>query len=600
MRFGSVCSGIEAASVAWEPLGWTAAWFAEVDRAASEVLAHRFPHVLNHGDMTLLAAKVRAREIEAPDILVGGTPCQGFSAAGLRGGLTDPRGQLTIAFVNLLDAIDEVRAEDGQEPCIVVWENVPGVYNMPDNAFGCFVAAIIGDDEALEPGARPDTGKSSTFWTWDKKLGLHRPKWPVAGYAAGPGRTAAWRTLDAQYFGLAQRRNRVFLVASAREGFDPADVLPEFDGVRRDSPPSREAGESVAGTLDARVDGGGFPGTDGACAGHVQPVCRSAGVTSDPAVPQWWDGRDVAQTLDAVLHKGQTMPEKNRFPAVLQPVAFGGNNQAGPIDVATARNAHAGPHGRLDFESETFVLEPIDPLNFAIMPMNSGKDYVARETDVAQPLMAAGPVGGNQGGDYIVQPIEVLPFDTTQITSASNYSSPRAGDPCHPLAAGAHPPAVCVTEPVTHTLKAEGFDASEDGTGRGQPIVPSYLETLWDSQEKRIHDISREIAPTISARCNGGGTVDGWFLEPVTMAVRRLMPVECEILQGFPPGWTDVPTGPKRKPAADGPRYKQCGNSMATKVMNWIGRRIQRHLSNNQFADLLGHNGGPDFSDLLG
>lgn len=248
LTFGSVCSGIEAASVAWALLGWKAAWLAEVDRAASEVLAYRFPDVPNHGDMLKLAAKVRAREIPAPDILVGGTPCQSFSVAGMRRGLDDPRGQLTIAFIDLANAIDEIRAADGLPPVIIIWENVPGVLTHKDNPFGCFLAGIAGEDDAVEPAGK---------------------KWTNAGCVFGPQRPVAWRVLDAQYFGLAQRRRRVFVVASAREGFDPAAILFEFEGVRRDSAPSREAGQEVAGTLDARTDGGGFPGSDGAAAYHV-------------------------------------------------------------------------------------------------------------------------------------------------------------------------------------------------------------------------------------------------------------------------------------------------------------------------------------------
>lgn len=125
MRFGSVCSGIEAASVAWHPLGWEAAWFAEIEPFPSAVLAHHFPGVPNLGDMTALPGLVRSGIIEAPELLVGGTPCQDFSVAGLRAGLAGERGQLTIAFVELADAIDDARTTQGGESCIVCWENVP-------------------------------------------------------------------------------------------------------------------------------------------------------------------------------------------------------------------------------------------------------------------------------------------------------------------------------------------------------------------------------------------------------------------------------------------------------------------------------------------
>ncbi|WP_261170926.1 DNA cytosine methyltransferase, partial [Serratia fonticola] len=135
------------------------------------------------------------------------TPCQAFSIAGLRNGLKDARGQLTLSYVELADAIDDKRRQLGEEPAISVWENVPGVLNSKDNAFGCLLAALAGEDEPLQPSGG---------------------KWTNAGYVSGPKRTIAWIVKDAQYFGVAQRRRRVFVVASAREGFDPAAVLFEL------------------------------------------------------------------------------------------------------------------------------------------------------------------------------------------------------------------------------------------------------------------------------------------------------------------------------------------------------------------------------------
>jgi site-specific DNA-cytosine methylase len=125
MRYGSVCSGIEAASVAWESLGWQPAWFAEIEAFPSAVLAHHWPDVANLGDMTKIAAAVRAGDVAAPDVLVGGTPCQAFSIAGLRNGLDDERGQLTLSYVELANAIDDKRRERGEDEAIIVWENVP-------------------------------------------------------------------------------------------------------------------------------------------------------------------------------------------------------------------------------------------------------------------------------------------------------------------------------------------------------------------------------------------------------------------------------------------------------------------------------------------
>ena len=203
MRYGSLCSGIEAASVAWEPLGWQPAWFAEIEPFPCAVLSHHWPHVPNYGDMTRLVGKILNGTVEAPDILVGGTPCQAFSVAGLRGSLDDERGNLTLTLIRILDAIDFIRARNGQPPCILVWENVPGVLNTKDNAFGCFLGGLAGESLPLEPAGQ---------------------KWTNAGAVFGPAREIAWRILDAQYFGVAQRRRRVFLIASTGSE-DPAEIL---------------------------------------------------------------------------------------------------------------------------------------------------------------------------------------------------------------------------------------------------------------------------------------------------------------------------------------------------------------------------------------
>jgi len=224
MRFGSVASGIEAASVAWRPLGWEAAWLSEIEAFPSAVLAHHYPDVPNLGDMTTLPEKILSGEVEAPDLLCGGTPCQSFSVAGLRKSLDDARGNLSLMFCEIANAIDTTRRAANKPPAIIFWENVPGVLSTKDNAFGCFLAELAGEVVPLISAGG---------------------KWPNAGFISGPKRTVAWRILDAQYFGVAQRRRRVFVVASARDGFDPASVLFEFDGVRRDSAPSREAWESI-------------------------------------------------------------------------------------------------------------------------------------------------------------------------------------------------------------------------------------------------------------------------------------------------------------------------------------------------------------------
>jgi hypothetical protein len=147
ITFGSVCSGIEAASVAWEPLGWRAAWFAEIEPFPCAVLAHHYPTVPNFGDMSKLPDLIAHGYVSAPDFLCGGTPCQAFSVAGLRKSLDDARGNLSLIFCEIANAIDAAR----DTPAIIFWENVPGVLNTSDNAFGCFLAGLAGEASALEP-----------------------------------------------------------------------------------------------------------------------------------------------------------------------------------------------------------------------------------------------------------------------------------------------------------------------------------------------------------------------------------------------------------------------------------------------------------------
>lgn len=244
--FLSVCSGIEGASLALEPLGATCVGVAEIEKFPASVIAHRYGSNLpgeqlshnappNFGDFTQLidpASEARERLAgKTIDVLIGGTPCQAFSVAGKRLSLEDARGNLTLAFAVLAH---ELARSHGLRN--VVWENVPGALNTKDNAFGCFLCALVGSERAL-PGPK---GRG----------------WPDAGMVDGPRARAAWRVLDAQYFGVPQRRARVFLVVDFGNGADPAEALFEPQSLRRDSAPRREAREGIAATL-ARGSGSG-------------------------------------------------------------------------------------------------------------------------------------------------------------------------------------------------------------------------------------------------------------------------------------------------------------------------------------------------------
>ena len=202
MRYLSVCSGIEAASVAWESLGWTPVAFAEIEKFPSKVLAHHYPGVANLGDMT----RFREWDIErnAVDILVGGTPCQSFSVAGLRKGLDDPRGNLALTFIAMVDHF---------KPEWVIWENVPGVLSSSGGRdFGSFLGAL-----------------------------------------GNIGYGFAYRVLDAQYFGVPQRRRRVFVVAhSSGDSRRAAQVLFEPESLSGNHKTSRAQGQGIA---DASITG---------------------------------------------------------------------------------------------------------------------------------------------------------------------------------------------------------------------------------------------------------------------------------------------------------------------------------------------------------
>ena len=321
MKYLSVCSGIEAASAAWHPLGWEPLAFSEIEPFPRAVLAHHYPAVPVHGDFTQLRNHMW---IEDADVLVGGTPCQAFSVAGLRKSLDDDRGNLSLEFVRLADAIDNLRSDRGRPASIIVWENVPGVLSVKDNAFGCFLAGLAGDVTLYVPP---------------------RGKWTDAGVVAGPQRTVAWRVLDAQYFGLAQRRRRVFVVASARAGFDPAAVLLELQGVRRDTPPSREAGKGTAAGVEFGPSGGRFtdlnPTLDArAKDGPIRNQLAGAVMQSWPA--------DIAPTLNAHFGEKQGLEDQHirGGAGLFVPTTFDAP-QCGSDGQMRRRNRDADPYNRV-------------------------------------------------------------------------------------------------------------------------------------------------------------------------------------------------------------------------------------------------------------
>lgn len=475
MRYLSLFSGMEAAHLAWAPLGWECAAVAEVDPAACALLRHRLPRVPNLGDVSAITDEQIAA-LGRLDVVIGGSPCQDLSVAGKRAGLAGARSGL---FHEQLRIFNAARTLCGAR--WLVWENVPGAFSSNKGRdFAVMVGALAGC-----------------------RIDVPADGWGNEGVALGDNGLVEWSVLDAQWFGVAQRRRRVFAVLDTGDWASRPPVLLERESLRGDSAPRREQGEGVAGTLSARTSGGGGLGTDFECQGGLIP--------------------SVSPTLRA-----------------------GGNRTGGDR-----------PPG----------------------------------TDV---------------------------------------------DTCESL-----------IPTVTHTLRADGFDASEDGTGRGTPLVPVVFNwqgggtqttlgydpnshtagTLHVGQVPAIAftckdshaNAGEQVAVAVSMRGReGGGTAElgtdvGNSLRAsqgggdkahvlADMRVRRLTPRECERLQGAPDDWTLVPKlgKPRRQRKnepdahyaaylerhsggvdlgpmmADSPRYKMLGNSFAVPVIRWIGEQIHQ------------------------
>jgi DNA (cytosine-5)-methyltransferase 1 len=482
MRFGSVCSGIEAASVAWHPLGWEAAWLSEIEPFPSAVLAHHYPDVPNLGDMTALPERILSGEVEAPDVFCGGTPCQAFSVAGLRNSLDDARGNLSLTFVGIANAIDHVRSVRSDDPAIIFWENVPGVLSTKDNAFGCFLGALAGEDD---PVTCPDG------------------KWPTAGVVVGQKRTVAWRVLDAQYFGVAQRRRRVFVVASARDDFDPAAVLFEFNGVRRDTAPSREARQETSTGPASGLD-----------VSHTGTLTAGFGKLGAPEIDAYTAIPVISPCLETQAG-GFRQPCTQAY--VAQPVVVHGTQDPCVSDIAFAQGRNNG--------GENVLMQPIT--------FGMDGDFMG---DVA------GTITNREGNisDTAHAVMQPIPIDTmNHVGRGDNHSS---GD----FKPGA--PSYTLTKKHSHAV--------------AQPI---------DFRNLRYHE--GDVSGTMQSKSTGGYSLNYETGVQQNMAVRRLTPVECERLQGFPDGYTNIPW--RKKPESpDGPRYKALGNSWAVPVVAWIGKRI--------------------------
>jgi DNA (cytosine-5)-methyltransferase 1 len=430
MRYLSVCSGIEAATVAWHHMGWEPVAFSEIEKFPGQVLKHHYPSVPNVGDMT----KFEEWNLESVELLVGGTPCQSFSVAGLRKGLDDPRGNLMLTYGAIAKRF---------KPKWLVWENVPGVLSSNGGRdFGTFL-----------------------------------------GMLAELGYGFAYRVLDAQYFGVAQRRRRVFVVGCLGNWRNAAAVLFERDSLCGNPAPSREKGKGITAYAESSL--------------------------------------------------AQYRPDK-----------IGGTLKASG--------------GVLAGGSETFVTWPAKICS--TLNANFGSKLGLENQHI------------NEGAPMFV------PYDLKQVTSKENHQlSRKVGDPCHTLAkenaCGSAVVAIQGNLIGRDSGGPQGVGASDDGVmytltkadvhGVAQPIPIDTMNHIGRKDSHSFGDFEPG-APSYTLTKGHSHAV------ATNMAVRRLMPVECERLQGFPDNYTNI-----KDNCPDGPRYKALGNSMAVPVMRWIGERIQ-------------------------
>lgn len=442
MRYLSLFSGIEAATAAWHGLGWECVGVSEIEPGPCATLKHHYPHIPNLGNVTLITEDQIA-SLGRIDLVVFGSPCQDLSVAGKRKGLDGARSGL---FFTAMRIVEWARLWGGCR--FALWENVPGAFSSNKGAdFAAVVDALAG----LSGTPVPPKG------------------WGTEGCAVGAEAMVEWATLDAQWFGVAQRRRRVFALADFGDWTSRPPILLERESVRGDSPPRRETRQGVAGTLAA--SSGGCDENDAA------------------------DGRLVAEQRSVLSSTG---------------------------DVAHCLNA--GGMGRIDYETETMV--------------------VCATGEVTHTLKADG-FDASEDGTGRGTPIVPVVYDTTQVTSKANRSNPKPGDPCHPLAAGAHAP-----------LLALNANAEQSAV---------YTTKMHNTGSNNAGKLFEERSPCLDA-CSPPPAL----LTPTQ--VRRLTPLECERLQAFPDGYTAVPF--RGKPMADGPRYKALGNSMCVNVMRWIGEQI--------------------------
>jgi DNA (cytosine-5)-methyltransferase 1 len=639
----SLFAGIGGLDHAFARTGVRVAAAVEIDVAARGVIHDRMPDTALFTDVR----KVTADELRAagfdPDngVLLAGWPCQDLSVAGRRLGLGGARSELFWEIVRLLADL---------RPRWFCLENVPGLLSAVCPCLGGAERTCGGDCDTGHPvrggacGYAPSTG--------GRCMELHGGAMgAVLGALAELGYGVAYRVLDAQHFGVPQRRRRVVLVGCAGDWAAPVQVLLEPEGGCGDPAAGRTAGTRTAVVAALRAGSGGGCGPDDndatggrLIAGAITPGSHGRGTSGQPAEEgHLIVGPLQAEGADGRGHRIDAEGAANGHLIPTLTASMGSNvghpGDAGKDDIVlavaatlTAGSAAGRAPGQRREDDENLVaaaltarqgkgpdsdaIQTLVPVAYAVHAEHStamtggGDAAVARPVDLARSLDTTGGYATNQGGTVIAEVAFALRSSHAGVGQGHNTTYVPLGG-----------------ERVVHALTAEGADASEDGTGRGTPLVPVSIAVNqdfstgediaqpitgsngqpgtiavpvafdWktDGSDRARPNISTEHTSTLGTTKQDAvmvpppdadayrpdaeqwqhGGVDPYSGTLTATAVRRLTPTECERLQGFPDGWTATSWG---KPQSDSARYRQLGNSVAVPVFRWVARRIVTHL----------------------
>jgi DNA (cytosine-5)-methyltransferase 1 len=525
LAHGSLFSGIEGFGMGFRQHGIQTRWLSEIDPHACRVLAHHFPGIPNHGDIT----QIDPAQLEPVDIITFGSPCQDLSVAGQRRGFAGERSGLYFEAIRIIDAV---------RPAIAIWENVVG--SLSSNAGRDFGAAL----DALANIGALDIG---------------------------------WSVLDAQYWGVPQRRRRVFVIADFR-GHRAAEILALADGLSGHPAPRREARESVAGTL-----GGGSgsrdwaPDTDRMTFVPTQSVypileagARTGISTTDPRA-----GMGIGDADDPMF----TLQSTKQHAVAVRTANTGANGHGVADDVAHTLD---GANGQAVITQASAIESPDDYCG----PDDEAPRYACpkcghRMCAVPSRCPACDYRFGD--GTTVVRATYWDGGDIADTLDASNAAKQQS-----------MPEKRRFQAVITHALTAEGHDASEDGTGRGTPLVAFNWQTGGDMRlglsTESVTALGTSQTPAVAFTDVAGPLVDsggqrGWSSSVDSpnfvghgMAVRRLTPRECERLMGFQDDYTLVDG------MSDSARYRMLGNSVVVNVAAWLGKQCVMALEAEQSA----------------